>query len=1115
MTARFLTSTLVLLFLFGTAATIQFQTDQARKDLVQSIEHRAQQDAESESAKATPQDLNVLFGKQAEAAGLNMAQVAAIYDRVYLATKQDKPWWRVLLPNAGWILAVILFFLLILQDAVRKAISDQLDKVLKTFYRRAAGYKVFQQKALTNYKKALVKKYARFKIPFRSERDLDMSKIYIPLKIKGYDDTDLINDSDIVERFKRIVVTGAPGSGKSMLLKRMALSYATKNVKTNEKTPVLVDLRRFNEGDKSLFQHLISTLELNDFPNAGSYIEASLVQGNLLLLFDGLDEVANVRLVAEPTKRETVVTEITELLDRYENCSAIITCRTAVYRRDFDDIAERTLEIIEFSDQQIQHFLMSWPDPPADKSIEQLIASLSERPAILALARNPLLLTIVAFLYTDMAEFVLPYSRTEFYTQAVDVLLQQLKGKLNRYRVAPKLLVLEHLALFNQEKAPGVSDRLTIDDQTVIKLITELLPSLNLEAKDVRPLIEEIVERSNLLLEVDNKTKYQFFHLTLQEFFAATSLRNDPKKLLDNFRANKDAWRETIKLWCGLPHNSTELIKEVFALDPLTAFECLADAPMVDQLTADSIINEYKPLLGKPNEQKEAITKAFAGVSAGRGQRGLAVLSFLIEALTSPRDFEVRKSAAEALALSNKHDAVMALSDRYDIDPEVVRHAIIKMGDIAVPSLKRLAENSHKAAINALQAIGTAKAMTALVPLLWHEQDEIQSISALKLAKMISAKNSFSALQNYPVTALEKNQPSYDWVWSPFSNSTSDCIIMGRIAFLLDHLKPPPTYNYDHVEADWRVVIPLVLKESESEKINLYRAFDRISTHELRDLIQSWFPASAHAFINSVATRVPYAITGSDLFDVLNHLGTELNAFPRPELNLSAKGLLEHLQVRPRLACLVQLMSPGAQLLFVPCLINRTPPSMDHWKHITRPKRALGLFWPYTLVLALIFVLSGMTLLETIMTLRADWFSWRCLFYLYLCASVVAGWSILSFGPLDDDKEEYFGSEHLLMAAASIIYPYFLFDAIRERLTGAPPDFGFWLFIQLFFASGFLIALTLIPTLHLLRYFSGTAVLLVWLAVGTFLGGAAWVIRRHMDRYDNPLRDFFRKVQRA
>jgi len=174
--SRFVISIFGLVILLSSVASIYSQSDQSRRDLIQSIEQRAQQDAESESAKATPQDLNVLFGKQAEATGLTMPEVMTIYERAYGVAKQNKPFWKVLLPNAGWVLAIILFILLILQEAVRKAIADQVDKLLRKLYKRAAGFKVFQKKALGNYKKALVKKYERFKNPLRPDRLLDMSR---------------------------------------------------------------------------------------------------------------------------------------------------------------------------------------------------------------------------------------------------------------------------------------------------------------------------------------------------------------------------------------------------------------------------------------------------------------------------------------------------------------------------------------------------------------------------------------------------------------------------------------------------------------------------------------------------------------------------------------------------------------------------------------------------------------------------------------------------------------------------------------------------------------------------------------------------------------------------
>jgi hypothetical protein len=1088
---------------------VHAQSPRSRETVVQSIKSRATQDADAESPRATPQDLSILFGKEAEAVGLTMQEVMDSYNEAYLAAQQRQPWWKAVVPKAGWIVAGILLFLLIIQEAFRKAVSEAIDKILRKIYRRAAGYRIFQQKALRNYKKALIEKYQFFKIPFRSDRDLDMTKIYIPLKIKGNSDADLIDESDLLESFKWMVVIGAPGSGKSMLLKRIALSSAFNNIRNDNRTPVLIDLRRFNEGDKSLIEHLIAIMELNDFPNAGAYIEASLSTGSLLLLFDGLDEVANIRQGDEPTKREIAVRKIIDLLDTYEKCPAIITCRTAVYRRDFDDIAQRTLEIVEFSDQQIQNFLMSWPEPPSDKPIEQLIASLSERPAILALARNPLLLTIVAFLYTDMAEFQLPYSRTEFYTQAVDVLLQQLKGGLNRYRLAPKLLVLEHLALFNQEKDQTVTDRLTIDEATVLKLINQLLPSLSLDPKDVTPLLEEIVERSNLLLEVDNKTKYQFFHLTLQEFFAATALRNDSTKLLANFQANKDAWRETIKLWCGLPHDSTQLIQAVFKIDPLTAFECLADAPRVEQTTADTIINHYKPLLGAYGERSEAITKAFAGVAAGRSQRGGAVLSFLMNELNTTKNSRVRKAAAEALALSNKQDAVICLSNRYDSDSAIVRPAIIKMGNIAVTSLKRLAENGHLAAINALHSIGTTKGIMALVSLLWHQEEHIQRFTALKLAQTVSQRNGLESLREYSLSPREKAQPWYDWVWSPFGDSSGSSVpvIIGRIAYLLDTFKDQ-TQPVDPVEADWRIVVPLILKERENAKVDLHVALGALPASKLEEIFSPYVVVGGADGAEAIARFAGENRYLREIY-VERYFNEIANSLTVSNQQITVKPILNGLGAPDKMTFLVGLMSPKTQFTFMSCLLNKTQPFLDRWQYIRRPKKPLPRFWPYSLLLLLVLVLSLISVREftTVLQQPQRLVTWSGLLSVYLVISIAGGWALTAFG-LGDDSYDNFYVSNLIIALISFLYPAVLVLDISNLIRGKALEFSRIEHIQLFFSSGFAVALTYVCTLHLMRYFSGKFIVLFWVSIAVFVLVTAWAVARHISRYDNPLRKF-------
>jgi predicted NACHT family NTPase len=168
-------------------------------------------------------------------------------------------------------------------------------------------------------------------------------------------------------------------------------------------------------------QHVVKALAIGSppaFPKADRFVEQALKHKGLLLLLDGLDEVNGAN-------RASVIQRVRDFLHEHE-CRAIITCRTAVYHSEFANEVERTLEVREFSDQQIRSFLEGWKDHiPAEKSIEQLIQTLRDRPQILVLARNPLLLSIIAYLYTN-PRFVLPHSRAEFYQEATDILLRKL-----------------------------------------------------------------------------------------------------------------------------------------------------------------------------------------------------------------------------------------------------------------------------------------------------------------------------------------------------------------------------------------------------------------------------------------------------------------------------------------------------------------------------------------------------------------------------------------------------------------------------------------------------------------------------------------------------------------
>src|SRR5262249_33335380 len=153
---------------------------------------------------------------------------------------------------------------------------------------------------------------------------------------------------------------------------------------------------------------------------------------------------------------------------------------------------------------------------PEGKSADQLVATLADRPRILALARNPLMLTIIAYLYVD-TQIILPHSRAEFYRRATFILLEEWKEKQNRFNLGEKLDVLRHLALEHQQRiASEGRDRLAVPVEDVLASIRAIMPKLNNLPADVGPgdLLSEIVECSGLMLAVDGGHRYQFAHLT-------------------------------------------------------------------------------------------------------------------------------------------------------------------------------------------------------------------------------------------------------------------------------------------------------------------------------------------------------------------------------------------------------------------------------------------------------------------------------------------------------------------------------------------------------------------------------------------------------------------------
>ena len=712
------------------------------------IQNRAKKDAEADrlnffntdKKKKTIGDiLNLYKEVNSQASCFPQDELWDIYEQQY-DTNKYPAWIPVLVILVlGGILGTVI------SDTLKKWLNQSLDAIGKWIYKTFAGTPLFENIALKKYRQALIDKYQKLNIPFRPHRPLEMREIYVSLAFKA-SDRSLIEAENAVQKYRRLVVKGAPGSGKSMLLKYLALLYSEGRFKnlSDRLVPILLELNRLNETNltvEKLEQQLVEVCDRHNFPKANRFISQGLKDGRLLLLLDGLDEVSS-------GVRSSVVRCLKDFLEleNYKKCRVIITCRTAVYHNEFFDNTEETLEIDEFSDQQMRRFLQAWKsEMPPEKSVEQLIQNLRAKPKIMALARNPLLLTIIAYLYTD-TPFVLPHSRAEFYTKATDVLLElrdQERNIPNQYSGVNKRRVLQHLALYAQNSTNRQQqDRRSLLDSEVWEQVKQVLPSLNLEPKEANSIVDEIVKRSGLLLRIDGGQRYYFPHLTLQEYFVAAALTDKQAELIQKWQNAPSDWLEIVKLWCGLANNSTDLITAVYQQDALTAFECLADAQEVKPEVAQEIIDYFKTQL----RTDESICSAFGSVAADFRPRGKALFNFLVDSLDNS---DSQKAAAQALSATNLLQAVEKLVIYYDPNQPhfiEVREALIRMGGLAVNQLESLARKGSIEAMDDLVKIAIPEAAEALARL--QEDPNLSGKVSFRLAALLKELEDSQAERN-------------------------------------------------------------------------------------------------------------------------------------------------------------------------------------------------------------------------------------------------------------------------------------------------------------------------------------------------------------------------------
>jgi hypothetical protein len=710
------------------------------------------------------------------------------------------------LTTAAWIIGILLMggclvaFVWILWNNRSEGALDRPIMAMRPHVprNRKAG-------SMRRYKTRLVQQFQELKLPIDAGKWPKLREVYVTPRL-GASNSEILDVATAVSRYRRFAVKGVPGSGKSLLLRYLALACVDGGDSPFKETltPVIIELQQL--GTSTALEHAIAEqLAHNGVGAAEAFTLAGLQRGALLLLLDGLDEVKS-------SARPQMLRQIKELLSKFPSCRAVITCRPENSVKELNGALEATLELKEFTDQQVREFMRAWrPTLIGERpfAIEPLIKTLREQEQLLHLARNPLLLTMIVALYAEKPRGF-PATRAALYRQCLDATLSKSRADQSRYLKETKFEVLPQLALAMLDRSTLDGENgLTLDRAAVVNEVRRILAEMKRNSPtgiDGADLVRELIERDHVLAV--NEGGCRFRHRCWQEYLAAEALEENMASLADRFRTDPDIWLEPAKFCCGLEHNCTSLIEALQEIDSKAALACLAEAKQVDVNLAARVVGVFKDKLGTPDGENGTL-HALAGCATHTGQRGEAVFNYLVQTLAGTEPANRRIAAARALALTCLPRAAREIARVYPEGPEF-RTALVEMGDQAVLQLAILAKGGSIDALDDLQAIGTPAAAEVLVPMLWESSGELAVRAAWRLAALMHRPDVEQALESYAFSAARPAPGNLDWIWEPFARSDRSIapLIAGQVASLLERA-PAETAPRGRVTMDPRLVLPL------------------------------------------------------------------------------------------------------------------------------------------------------------------------------------------------------------------------------------------------------------------------------------------------------------------